>query len=288
MANRRNIASAFCFVIPVVLCVIALRLWPAALAFAKSFEVSSAGDLGFDNYINLFGDSDFLNSLRVTILFLLVVNPLQVGLALALALLMNAALPAVGLWRTIVFLPIAIPPSVSAVIWGVAYRPDGPLNAVLAILGIEPQRFLTSPEQALSSIIVIVSWVGVGYWMTFIIAGLQDIPKSLYEAIMIDGANAFQRFWYVTLPLLIRPITFVLIANTVANFLVFAPVQILTQGGPRGATDLIMYQIYTRAFDLGDMQTAYAATVILVLVVVVIVSLQFYVMGKQDREARHR
>jgi len=171
---------------------------------------------------------------------------------------------------------------VSATIWGVAYRPDGPLNAMLTSIGLEPMRFLTSPDQALFAIIMIVSWVGVGYWMTFLLAGLQDIPKSLYEAVEIDGANAFQRFRYVTLPQLRRPLTFVLVANTVANFLVFAPVQILTKGGPQGSTDLIMFQIYDRAFTMGDTPSAYAATVVLVSIVLVVVILQFRMMERSE------
>ena len=193
---------------------------------------------------------------------------------------MNSAVPGISLWRTIVVLPIAIPPSVSAVVWGVGYRPDGPINAVLQALGIEAQRFLTSPDQALTSIIVIVSWVGVGYWMTFLLAGLQDIPRALYEAAAIDGADRWQRFRYVTLPLLRRPLTFVLVANTVANFLVFAPIQILTSGGPEGSTNLIMNEIFARAYTAGDISSAHAATVVLVAIVLVIVVIQFRLMSK--------
>jgi multiple sugar transport system permease protein len=221
----------------------------------------------------------FQGSVWTTLVFSVIVNPLQIAIALALALLMNNRLPGTVLWRTLVLLPVAIPQSVSAVIWSVALRPEGLLNALLAPLGIGEQRFLTSPEQALGSIILIVSWIGVGYWMTFLIAGLQDIPKSLYEAVTIDGANAWQRFRYVTLPQLRRPLTFVLVANTVANFLVFAPVQILTKGGPQGSTNLIMNEIYQRAFLTGDRGSAAAATVILVLIVLVVVSIQFRMMS---------
>jgi multiple sugar transport system permease protein len=165
-------------------------------------------------------------------------------------------------------------------------RPDGLLNALLAPLGIGEQRFLTSPDQALWSIILIVSWIGVGYWMTFLIAGLQDIPKSLYEAVTIDGANAWQRFRYVTLPQLRRPLTFVLVANTVANFLVFAPVQILTKGGPQGSTNLVMNEIYQRAFLTGDKSSAAAATVVLVLIVLVVVAIQFRLMTDRGEDGR--
>jgi len=123
-----------------------------------------------------------------------------------------------------------------------------------------------------------VSWIGVGYWMTFLLAGLQDIPQSLLEAARVDGATAWQRFRYVTLPLMRRPLTFVLVANTVANFLVFAPVKILTQGGPRGSTNLIMNEIYTRAFSAGDPSSAAAATVILVTTLLLIVTIQFWLL----------
>ena len=177
---------------------------------------------------------------------------------------------------------MAIPQSVSAVVWGVALRPDGLINSVLVVLGLEPQRFLTSADQALGSIILIVSWIGVGYWMTFILAGLQDIPKSLYEAVTIDGANGWQRFRFVTLPQLHRPLTFVLVANTVANFLVFAPVQILTAGGPEGSTNLIMNEIYTKAFVISDPESAAAATVVLVAAVLLVVVIQFRLMSRAE------
>ena len=280
MSRRSNAVAAAMFLAPSVFAVVLLRLWPAALSFRESLLVPGVEGYSFGNYVYLFNDPVFLDSILTTFLFLVIVNPLQVSCALALALLMNSAVPGISLWRTIVVLPIAIPPSVSAVVWGVGYRPDGPINAVLQALGIEAQRFLTSPDQALTSIIVIVSWVGVGYWMTFLLAGLQDIPRALYEAAAIDGADRWQRFRYVTLPLLRRPLTFVLVANTVANFLVFAPIQILTSGGPEGSTNLIMNEIFARAYTAGDISSAHAATVVLVAIVLVIVVIQFRLMSK--------
>jgi len=280
MSRRSNAVAAAMFLAPSVFAVVLLRLWPAALSLRESLLVPGVEGYSFGNYVYLFNDPVFLDSILTTFLFLVIVNPLQVSCALALALLMNSAVPGISLWRTIVVLPIAIPPSVSAVVWGVGYRPDGPINAVLQALGIEAQRFLTSPDQALASIIVIVSWVGVGYWMTFLLAGLQDIPRALYEAAAIDGADRWQRFRYVTLPLLRRPLTFVLVANTVANFLVFAPIQILTSGGPEGSTNLIMNEIFARAYTAGDISSAHAATVVLVAIVLVIVVIQFRLMSK--------
>ncbi|OEO29086.1 hypothetical protein VW23_002515 [Devosia insulae DS-56] len=279
MTRWSNIRVAALFLLPAVVSVVLLRLWPAAIAVHQSLLAPRASSYSLENYLYIFTDPSFLNSVWVTLLFSFIINPLQIAAALGLAILFNNKLPMTGFWRTAVLLPVAIPQSVSAVIWAVAYRPDGLLNSLLQLVGIGPQRFVTSPEQALGSIMLVVSWIGVGYWMTMLIAGLQDIPKSLYESATIDGANGWHKFWYVTLPQLRRPLTFVLVADTVANFLVFAPVNILTGGGPQGSTDLIMNQIYTNAFVNGDQGSAAAATVVLVALVLVIVLIQFRLMG---------
>ncbi|HVX82860.1 MAG TPA: sugar ABC transporter permease [Devosiaceae bacterium] len=284
MSKWRNFTVAMIFLLPAILSVVVLRLWPALLALHQSLLAPRASVYSFDNYTYIFTDPVFLNSVWITLLYSIIVNPLQIAISLGLALLMNNKLPMTGFWRSVVLLPVAIPQSVSAVVWAVAFRPDGLLNSLLAVFGIGPQRYITSPDQALGSIILVVSWIGVGYWMTMLIAGLQDIPKSLYEAVTIDGANAWQRFRYVTLPQLRRPLTFVLVADTVANFLVFAPVNILTNGGPEGSTDLIMNEIYTSAFINGDPGSASAATIVLVVLVLVIVLIQFRMMS--DRSER--
>ena len=282
MSRHSPVFAALTFLGPALLAVVVLRLWPAVEVVHQSLLAPRATRYSFENFAFILTDPVFQNSLWVTLVYSLIVNPLQIAIALALALLVNVAVPLIGFWRALILLPVAIPQSVSAVVWGVALRPDAPVNALLVALGLEPQRFLTSPDQALASIILIVSWIGIGYWMMFILAGLQDIPKSLYEAVRIDGANRLQRFWFVTLPQLRRPLTFVLVANTVANFLVFAPVQILTQGGPQGSTDLVMNEIYTLAFVTGDPQSAAAGTVILVAVVLIVVIIQFRLMSAPE------
>ncbi|MFA1678203.1 carbohydrate ABC transporter permease [Rhizobium mongolense] len=282
-SSKSRYFGVLAFLGPALLCIFLLRLWPAALALINSFWEPD-GSYGLGNYTYIFTDPVFLNSLKITAVYSIIVNPLQIAIALALAILMNAAMPTIGFWRTMVLLPAAIPQSVSAVVWGVALRPDGIVNSVLNSLGIESQRFLTSSDQSLASIVLIVSWIGVGYWMTFLVAGLQEIPKSLYEAVRIDGANRWQQFRYITLPQLRRPLTFVLVANTVANFLVFAPVQILTQGGPTGSTNLIMNEVFSQAFVLSDPSSAAASTVILVAVALLVVTIQFRLMqAKEDR-----
>jgi multiple sugar transport system permease protein len=277
-------AVAAIFLAPALIAVSILRIWPTALALWQSFHVGVAGKFGLANYSFLFSDPSFHDALAATLWFALIVNPFQIACALGLALVLHRALPAAGLWRTLILLPVAVPQSVSAIIMGVIFRPDGPANAFLATIGVPPQGFLTSPDQALYTIILIVSWIGVGYWMTFLLAGLKEIPVALYEAAVIDGATPWQQFRYITLPQLRRPLTFVLVADTVANFLVFAPVQILTKGGPEGSTNLIMNDIYTRGFLSADMRGAAAETAILVAIVIVIVAIQFRLMAGAGSE----
>lgn len=285
MSKSKNVLVALAFLAPAILAVSILRVWPALVAVHESLLAPRATTYSLDNYIYIFTDPIFQSSVVTTLFFSIVVNPLQIAVALGLAILLNNKLPGTGFWRTLILLPVAIPASVSAVVWAAALRPDGLANAMLAVFGIGPQPFLTSPQQALACIILVTSWIGVGYWMTILLAGLQDIPKSLYEAARIDGMNRWQQFRFVTLPQLRRPLTFVLVADTVANFLVFAPVQILTRGGPQRSTNLIMHEIYTRAFATGDKSSAYAATVVLILLMLTVVAIQFRMMGDQGDKA---
>ncbi|MEU8696585.1 sugar ABC transporter permease [Streptomyces sp. NPDC048680] len=281
--------TALYFLAPALLALLVLRLLPAAMAVVSSLRHHSLVHgvttfVGLDNYADLFGDSQFWQSVRVTLLFSLVINPLQVLLALGLAVLLNRRFAGVRFWRSLVFAPIAVPPAVSAVIWGILYRPEGPLNAILGTMGIPPQPFLTSSQQAIFALIVLMSWVGVGYWMMFLIAGLQDIPQECYDAAAVDGASARQRFLHVTLPLLRRPLSFVLVAATVSNFLVFAPVQLLTRGGPDGSTNLMMYDVFRRAYSVGDINFAQAEVVVLVAITLAVVAVQFRMMQGKGEE----
>lgn len=281
---KRGTLVAVAFLLPATVAVLALRLWPAGGAIVQSLLAPRATSFSFDNYTYLLNDPTFQGSMITTALYSLLVNPLQIGLALALAVLLNTKLPATGFWRTAILLPVAIPQSVSAVVWGIAMRPDGIINGLFSAVGLPAQPLLTSPQQALACLLVIVSWIGIGFWMTFLVAGLQEIPKNLYEAARVDGANAWQQFRYVTLPQLRRQLAFVLVADTVGNFLVFAPIQILTRGGPQYSTNLVMFEIYTRAFQINDVSSAQAATVILTAIVLVVVVIQFRLMGPSHRE----
>ncbi|MER7282428.1 sugar ABC transporter permease [Dactylosporangium sp. NPDC000244] len=266
---------------PALVGLVFLRLVPSFDAVVSSFT-NRLGELSTANFTFLFTDPQFLGSLKTTLLFSLVINPLQIALALFLAVALTRRVPLVGIWRTLILLPIAVPQTVSAIVWGVLFRPDGPLNGLLGALGIPSVPWLVSPTTALMSIIILCSWVGVGYWMTFLVAGIHEIPRSLYEASDLDGATGWKQFLHITLPGIRRPLLFVLVADTVANFLVFAPVRILTQGGPEGSTNLIMNFIFERAYTLSDTGSSAAATVVLVGIVIAVVTVQFRMLPGKD------
>jgi len=262
------------FLAPAMLALLLFRLLPMGYAIVNSLEHNNHF-VGLENYRFLLQSSSFWNALKVTVLFGIIINPLQIILALLVAVLLTQGIPWRSLWRTLVFLPAAIPFISSSIIWSMAFRPDGILNALLAAFHLGPQPFLTSSSQALYCIMVLASWIGVGYWMVFLIAGLQDIPVVYREAAAIDGANTLRTFFQIVLPLLRRPLAFVLVADTVANFLLFAPIQALTRGGPDDSTNLLMFDVFRQAYTYGDVGLAYSEVSILVLVMLGIVMVQF-------------
>lgn len=280
--RTRNTIAAVGFLAPAAVLLVLFRLAPVGVVIWNSFRNKTEW-VGFENFSFLLGSDSFRESITTTLLFSVIVNPLQILLALAIALMLVDGARRPGLWQSLNLLPIAVPLAVSALVWGVALRPnDGLVNAVLDKVGIASQPWLTSPDQALWSIIVIASWVGVGYWSLFLVAGLHDIPKTVMEAASIDGAGYWSTLFKVRLPLLRRPLAFVLVADSVANLLLFAPVQILTRGGPEGSTNLIMWDVYRNAFVLGDSALAAAETVILLGVVMLIVVLQFRLLKPSE------
>lgn len=252
-------------------------LYSNALSFNADREF-----VGLDNFRRIFDDPVFWNSMRVTTIFNLIVNPLQIVLALGLAVLVNRKMRGIGIVRTVLLLPIAISINISALAWGLALDTNyGLINGILESVGVDRQPFLRSTEQALPSMIGIVSWIGVPYWTLFLLAGLQSVPTEVLEAARIDGANRFQSFWQITVPLLRRVLAFVLVADTVINFTLFAPPYLLTRGGPQETTNLLMYEAWQRGFVYGDLGASSAMVLILLAITVVVVAVEFVVLRPQ-------
>jgi len=277
----RRASVAYAFLLPALLGLILFRIYPIAVSFLKSFYVRSFITkrevfVGLEGYQALFQDPIFWKSAWVTVLFNFVVNPVQMVAALGLALFLSVQVRGIHAFRSLYMLPIGISLPVAAVVWGVVLNPNsGLLNSLLALVGVPAQRFLTSPSQALWSIVLIASWKGVSYWMIFLLAGIKGIPETLYEAARIDGANAWQILTRVTIPLLRRVILFVVVADTISNYLLFIPAYLLTRGGPEHATNFLMYEAFKSGFIYLDMTRGMTIVSLLLLLLFAVIAVEF-------------
>ena len=274
----------YLLLLPAVVLLIVFRFVPAVAGFREALYTHNLSQakrafVGWAKFVHVFQDPTFWKSLRVTMVFSLVVNPLQTVLALGLAVLANQRARGITFFRSVYLLPVVISLNITSTVWGLLLNKDaGLVNGILVNLGLPRQPFLQSPDQALWTIVGIISWVGVPYWMMFFLAGLQGIPESLFEAAAIDGANVWQTFLRVTLPLLRRVFAFVLISDTVVNLFLFAPVWILTRGGPQLSTNLLMYDAYRRGFVWGDLGSSAVMMMVLLVIAAVVVAAEFLVL----------
>ena len=242
--------------------------------------------VGLRNDARLVGDPDFWQALRNTATFAAIVVPVQSALSLGLAMLIDSSLPGRNVFRTIYFLPVIITLTVICVIWGALYiYPGGALNALMeaATFGAwEPVNWLGDRRFAMGSLIVMSIWASAGFQMVIYLAGLQNIPEDLYEAARMDEATAWQQFLWITMPMLKLTHVFVVIATTIFAFKLFTQVQILTQGGPRGATDSLVRFIYVNGFSELRVGYASAATVVF-MAIVLSISLVQRLAIREDR-----
>lgn len=291
IGQRRQTFWAVVFLTPAVVALAALRIAPTIGAIVSSLYKAPPGGIiaatfhGLGNYKAIFGDTDFVHTIWLTLLFNVVINPVQVFLALLIAVLMTRQVRWARVWKTFLFIPITIPIVGSSIAWSAALAPKGPINALTERLGGQPQPFFTSPDQALASIGVVASWIGIGYWMVFLIAGIEAAPEEVYEAARLDRAGPIRTFFSITVPLLKRPILFVLVADTVANFVLFVPVQLITNGGPQGSTNLAMFHAYRTSFGYGSRHLGAAEVVILTMIMLVFVFAQFRLLREEKSDA---
>ncbi|HSD50751.1 MAG TPA: sugar ABC transporter permease, partial [Candidatus Methylomirabilis sp.] len=235
--------------------------------------------IGLANYAELLRDPVILKATVNTLVFNLVVTTAQVVLALGLAVLVNRKVRGIQLFRSLFFVPVVLSLVVASIIWNLMYLPDnGLINGLLGRVGIAHQPFLTSTAQAMPSLMGMVIWKGVGYWMVILFAGLKEIPEAIQEAAIVDGAGPARRFFTVTLPLLSPVLLFVVVADTVINFLLFVPVYVMTQGGPSDSTTLLMFEVYRNAFVYTRFGYAAAISTVLLLVTVLAVGIQMRVL----------
>ena len=288
MIRQSSPALLVALLAPALLGLLVFRLYPIAIAIISSFYTTVHGDaafIGLGNYASLFSDRVFWKSLEVTLWFNLLVNPIQIAISLGLALLYVRRFPGVGMYRVFFLIPIGVSVPTAVIVWRVILSQGGLANGLLDLAGVAPQPWLTSSALALYSIIAIATWKGASYWMIFIVGGLQNISPELYDAARVDGVRPWQRLIFITLPLLRPALLFVLAADVSINFLLFAPIYMLTQGGPAGSTDVLMYEAYKQGFIFGDMGRAMAVVVLIVAVLLIVVALQFKLLSAREQGA---
>jgi multiple sugar transport system permease protein len=267
--QRRSTALAYALLAPSLFGVLAFLLLPILVVIWLSlYRWDLLGPLryvGLANWRSVLADADFVNSLVVTTIFVAIVVPAQTVLGLLAATMLARRLPGTGAFRTLYVLPWICAPLAIAVLWRWILAPtDGAVSAVLG----HRIEWLSDPTLALPVVSAVVVWANVGYVALSFLAGLLAIPDEIQAAARTDGANAWQRFWRITLPMLRPTMFFVLVTGIVSAAQVFDTVYALTDGGPRGRTDLVAHRIYAEAFGAAAIGRASVMAVVLFVILV--------------------
>jgi ABC-type sugar transport system permease subunit len=263
------------FSLPAIALMFTFLILPVILAFIYSLmnynmlNPDAKTFTGLDNYIRLFQDEIFFTALKNTLYFTVLVVPLQCGVALLLAILVNKKVKVASIGRVFFFSPVVTSMVVVAILWTFLYNVDnGLINNALNFFGIENQPFLLSPDQAMNSIIFMSIWQAAGFQMMIFLAGLKDVPEELYEAAEVDGANVWQKFRNVTLPSIQHVTGFVLIITTIQAFRLFIQPYVMTNGGPSDSTKTLVFMLYENGFQFRDVGYSSAIAVVFFLVVI--------------------
>lgn len=283
-AKLKDNITAYAFLAPSFAGFLLFTLFPVLFSLFISFFswdiVGGLGNLkfiGLENFINLFKDDYFIHSLNNNILYSVVFVPVTIIISLLIAVALNTELIGREIIRGMFFLPFVLNIVAVSVIWVAFYRPDvGPINMIIKAFGVaNPPQWLASPDTVMLAITITNIWLNIGYVMVILLAGLQSIPKHLYEAAVIDGADRLKQFFSVTLPMLSPTTFFVLITTIINSFKVFGTVNVMTQGGPGDSSSVIVFDIYVTAFRYYKMGYASAMAWILFIMVFAITLIQW-------------
>jgi multiple sugar transport system permease protein len=278
--------TAYLFLSPALLLFAIFTVFAVGYSFYLSFHAwnileTSKPFVGLENYADLFSDRRFKQSVVNTVYYTILTVPMSMILGLLIALLLNQQIRARGLFRTCFYLPVVTPLVVAAIIWKWVYNGDyGLLNYYLMRIGLidEPLLWLSNKSLAMPAVAIMSIWKGVGFNMVIFLAGLQAIPQDYYDAAKIDGASGFRRLRDITIPLLSSTTFFLLIISVLGSFQVFTQVFVMTNGGPVGRTNTVVYQIYTTAFKNFDMgyASAMAYALFAMMFVLTLIQMRFF------------
>lgn len=275
--NRRSL-TAYLFLLPAAVFFVAFLAIPIVLLFFYTFNnggiISEREWVGLDNWRNVLRDDLVITAIKNTIVYCLMAIPSVFVISMILALVLQQAARGGSIFRSLYYIPTLAPYVVAALIWQfVVHRDFGILNMILVELGQEPRNWLGDPDLALKSITMLEVWRGVGFWTLLFLASLIGLPKELYQAATIDGANAWQRFRHLTLPLMRPTIFFAVVMATIWNLQLFDSVSILTNGGPQNATVTVVWYIQQTTFAYTDKVGFGAALSFMLLMLILFLAL---------------
>lgn len=288
--GRRRTLGALGFLAPALVILGAFVAWPMLSALRLSFTDASGFGVenwvGLDNYARVFGDPDILNAVVNTLWYTVLFTPIAVVSALLLALVLNnPRLPFRSFFRTALFLPFIVSLAVAAFAWTYLIDPQvGLLNYWLGGIGIRLGNVLEDPVLAMPAVVLVAVWKNFGFYLVIFLAGLQDIPASLYEAARVDGAGPLVRFRHVTVPLLSNTFAFVLIFAMIAALQSFDQIYVMTGGGPYGHTQTVVMEIYESGFRKLELGFASALSYVLLAATLLLSIVQFVFFGRREEE----
>jgi len=272
--RRRQLLIAFLFILPALINFTIFRYIPILASIRASvYQYSLLGGykdfIGLDHYARMLGDATFWQSLKVTALFVIYKVPIQIVLSLALAVLLQRETIGAGIVRSAILTPIVTSVIVVSIIWAMMYHSQqGLIQSLLTAVGIPRQAFLSDASRALPAVTAMMIWKDLGFSLIILLAGLKAIPQTYYEAALVDGANSWEAFRRITIPLLMPVLMFVVVTQAVFSFQVFVPVYQMTKGGPLDATKVLVYYIYQQGFLFQDMGYASAITMVTLVILV--------------------
>jgi multiple sugar transport system permease protein len=289
---RTNGLPAFGFLAPFLVLYLAFIIGPGLYGLLMSFFDTSLVQpglgtfAGFGNYAEAFQSSDFWSGLWHTVWFTILTTPPLIILAFVFALLADRAKRGRWFFRLAFFMPYILPSAVVALIWIFLYTPKlGLLDTGLAKLGMTAPNWLGDPNWAMPSLAITTIWWTLGFNFVLYLAGLQDIPRDLYEASAMDGATPWQQIWKITVPLLGRTTTLVVVLQVIASLKVFDQMYIMTQGGPNFATRSVLQYVYDEGFTNFRTGYAAAASVLFFVVILAVSAVWFGIVRRQQKEA---
>lgn len=266
--------APYLFLLPAAVVLVIFFFIPFFQTFLLSFldyshNIYKPEFIGLENYINLFKNPIFYKVLWNTFIYLFVAVPILAIVPLFLAILINQKIKGVTLYKILIYLPVIVSIVVAAIAFKWLYADQGILNYLVTKLGMEPIGWLTDPNFALYSVIIVTIWKGIGYYMIIYLAALMSVPKELYEACDIDGANFLTKHLTVTVPHIMPTIALVTTISAISAMKVFAEIYVMTKGGPLNSSKTIVYYIYERAFENLDLGFASAMAVVLLIIVMI-------------------